>query len=60
MPFVMPYLSTEFDPEDCPEDCSRPCQNLCPANAISFQSKSTSGISYDNTTEAPTVLKVLT
>ncbi|KAK7301630.1 hypothetical protein RJT34_12499 [Clitoria ternatea] len=36
---------------DCPVDCSRLYENLCPANVISFQGKSTSGISYN--TEAP-------
>ncbi|KAK7303680.1 hypothetical protein RJT34_14593 [Clitoria ternatea] len=49
------FRKAEFDPEDCPADCSRPCENVCPANAISFQGKSTSGISYN--TEAPRVLK---
>ncbi|KAK7329563.1 hypothetical protein VNO77_23733 [Canavalia gladiata] len=49
------FRKAEFDPEDCPADCSRPCENVCPANAISFQEKSTSGVSYN--TEAPTVLK---
>ncbi|KAK7412880.1 hypothetical protein VNO78_04595 [Psophocarpus tetragonolobus] len=49
------FRKAEFDPEDCPADCSRPCENVCPANAISFQGKSTLGISYN--TEAPRVLK---
>uniref|UniRef100_A0A0R0G0N7 4Fe-4S ferredoxin-type domain-containing protein n=1 Tax=Glycine max TaxID=3847 RepID=A0A0R0G0N7_SOYBN len=50
------FRKAEFDPEDCPADCSRPCENVCPANAITFQGKSTSGISHN--TEAPRVLKV--
>ncbi|XP_019424714.1 PREDICTED: uncharacterized protein LOC109333641 isoform X1 [Lupinus angustifolius] len=49
------FRKAEFDPEDCPEDCSRPCENVCPANAISFQGKSTFGISYN--TEAPRLPK---
>ncbi|KHN14689.1 hypothetical protein D0Y65_040875 [Glycine soja] len=49
------FRKAEFDPEDCPADCSRPCENVCPANAITFQGKSTSGISHN--TEAPRVLK---
>ncbi|RDX79629.1 hypothetical protein CR513_39926 [Mucuna pruriens] len=49
------FRKAEFDPEDCPADCSRPCESVCPANAISFQGKSTLGISYN--TEAPRVLK---
>ncbi|AES64994.2 putative iron-sulfur binding protein LdpA [Medicago truncatula] len=49
------FRKAEFDPEDCPSDCSRPCENVCPANAISFQEKSTSQISCN--TEAPRVLK---
>ncbi|RZB90455.1 hypothetical protein D0Y65_023076 [Glycine soja] len=49
------FRKAEFDPEDCPADCSRPCENVCPANAITFQGKSTSVISHN--TEAPRVLK---
>ncbi|XP_027338519.1 uncharacterized protein LOC113852442 isoform X2 [Abrus precatorius] len=49
------FRKAEFDPEDCPADCSRPCENVCPANAISFQGKSTLGVSYN--TEVPRVLK---
>ncbi|PNX96935.1 4Fe-4S ferredoxin - iron-sulfur binding protein [Trifolium pratense] len=49
------FRKAEFDPEDCPADCSRPCENVCPANAISFQEKSTLGISYN--TEASRVMK---
>ncbi|GAU27746.1 hypothetical protein TSUD_215570, partial [Trifolium subterraneum] len=44
------FRKAEFDPEDCPADCSRPCENVCPANAISFQEKSTLGISYNTDT----------
>ncbi|KAK2448535.1 hypothetical protein QL285_007792 [Trifolium repens] len=50
------FRKAEFDPEDCPADCSRPCENVCPANAISFQEKSTLGISYN--TEASRVMNV--
>lgn len=34
------FRKAEFDPEDCPPDCSRPCENVCPANAISLQIRS--------------------
>lgn len=56
MLLVIKSFITEFDPEDCPTDCLRPCENVCPANAISFQDKSTSQISYD--TEALIAQKV--
>ncbi|KAL5097853.1 hypothetical protein RYX36_002180 [Vicia faba] len=49
------FRKAQFDPEDCPADCSRPCENVCPANAISFQQKSASQISYN--TEASRLTK---
>ncbi|KAI4344783.1 hypothetical protein L6164_011972 [Bauhinia variegata] len=33
------FRKAEFDPEECPENCSRPCEVVCPANAISFEGK---------------------
>ncbi|MFM2431218.1 MAG: hypothetical protein RLZZ511_2431 [Cyanobacteriota bacterium] len=32
------FRKAEFDPDRCPADCPQPCVNICPAEAIRFES----------------------
>lgn len=36
------FRKAEFDPKTCPVDCPRPCEQICPAQAIAFDSSDTS------------------
>ncbi|ARV58444.1 4Fe-4S ferredoxin [Nostocales cyanobacterium HT-58-2] len=33
------FRKAEFNPTQCPDDCSRPCERICPAQAITFNSR---------------------
>jgi Fe-S-cluster-containing hydrogenase component 2 len=33
------FRKAEFDSSQCPADCPRPCEQICPADAIAFNSK---------------------
>lgn len=38
------FRKAAFDPTSCPADCSRPCEQICPTQAITFDSTEALGV----------------